>query len=62
MFKICPQPHLKNAKEGEPTTLNSPNTHPSFPGRECPLPCGETEIARACSREEQHYTHDTGQE
>ena len=29
-------------KEGSPATSSSPNTHPSFRGRESPLPCGSS--------------------
>ena len=48
MSKISSQPALKNVKEVNPTTLSSPNTHPSIHGREGALPCGSSmQLARA---------------
>ena len=39
---------VNTVKEGSPATLSSSNTHPSFLGRERPLPCGSSvPLARA---------------
>ena len=44
---------VNRVNKGNPATLSSPNTHPSFLGSESPLPCGSSmPLARAPSPRE----------